>query len=143
LLASRRAHLHKNDSLNLLKIDRIVSEYGWLGPDIIGYQGNTTIFLVIQHSDHSAQVRYLPILRNAVSEGNASASDLAYLEDRVLVAQGKKQIYGTQVKRDTISGSYIVPPIENPEKINLRRKQVGLGSIENYLKRWNIIWKPN
>lgn len=143
LLASRRAHLHKNDSLNLLKIDRIVSEYGWLGPNIIGYQGNTTIFLVIQHSNHSAQVRYLPILRNAVSEGNASASDLAYLEDRVLVAQGKKQIYGTQVKRDTISGSYIVHPIENPEKINFRRKQVGLGSIENYLKRWNIIWNPN
>lgn len=140
LLATKRAHLYKNDSLHLLKVDKLISEKGWLGPDIIGNQGNTTLFLVIQHSNLSTQIRYLPILKKAVEEGKASATDLAYLVDRVLVAQGKKQIYGTQVKRDTNSNYYIVPPIENPENVNIKREQVGLGAIKNYLSKWGIEW---
>src|SRR5690606_27529509 len=44
--------INEKDSINLIKIKKILDERrGWLGPKIIGNQGNSTLFLVIQHSD--------------------------------------------------------------------------------------------
>ena len=83
----------------------------------------------------------LPMIRKAVSEGKAMASDLAYLEDRIAVAQGQKQIYGTQVQQDQETGDYYVPAILDPKQVNTRRKNIGLRSLESYLKRWGIEWK--
>jgi hypothetical protein len=41
----------QKDSVNLIKVKNILDTRGWLGADVIGEQGNTTLFLVIQHSD--------------------------------------------------------------------------------------------
>ncbi len=70
------------DSKNLLIVKEIIDTKGWLGPDVIGEKGNTTLFLVIQHADPATQEKYLPVLRKAVQEGNAAPQDLALLEDR-------------------------------------------------------------
>ena len=75
--------IHENDSINLIKIDSIISKYGWLGVDKIGEKGNTALFLVIQHSDLKTQEKYLPIMKDAVKKGNANGSDLALLIDRI------------------------------------------------------------
>jgi hypothetical protein len=128
------------DSLNQIKIKRILDERGWLGPEIIGERGTETLFLVIQHADLDYQLQYLPMMREAVINGNAKGSNLALLEDRVALGQGKKQIYGSQIHRNAETGEYYVAPLENPEEVNLRRAEVGLGRIEDYVKRWNIVW---
>ncbi len=75
--------INEKDSINLIKIKKILDERGWLGADIIGNQGNSTLFLVIQHSDIETQEKYLPMMREAVKKGNANSSSLALLEDRV------------------------------------------------------------
>ena len=75
--------INEKDSINLIKIKKILDERGWLGADIIGGQGNSTLFLVIQHSDLETQLKYLPMMREAVKNGNANAISLAILEDRV------------------------------------------------------------
>ena len=62
------------------------------------------------------------------------------IEDRIAVAKGEKQIYGTQVQRDLETGDYYVPTILDPEQVNTRRNSIGLGSLEPYLKRWGIEW---
>lgn len=81
------------DSINLIKVEKILAEYGWLSADIVGEQGNRTLFLVIQHSpDYKVQQKYLPMMREAVKKGNADAKNLALLEDRVALGEGKKQI---------------------------------------------------
>lgn len=36
----------KKDSINLIKVQKILDERGWLGQDVIGGRGNTTLFLV-------------------------------------------------------------------------------------------------
>ena len=41
----------RNHAVNEKKVTALLDEYGWLGSDIIGDQGNTTLFLVVQHSD--------------------------------------------------------------------------------------------
>jgi hypothetical protein len=92
--------MNEKDSLNLIKVEKILNEHGWLGANVIGKQGNKTLFLVIQHSDLETQLRYLPIMREAVKNGNAKGKDFALLEDRIAIKQGKRQIYGSQIKID-------------------------------------------
>ncbi|HMK27293.1 MAG TPA: DUF6624 domain-containing protein, partial [Chitinophagaceae bacterium] len=89
--------INRKDSINLIKVRNIIDTYGWLGPDELGNNGATTIFLVIQHADSLTQVTYLPLMREAVKKGKAMPQNLALLEDRVLMKQGKEQIYGSQV----------------------------------------------
>lgn len=132
--------IQEKDSINLVKIKKILDERGWLGQKVIGGQGNSTLFLVIQHSDLETQLKYLPMMREAVKIGNASASSLALLEDRVALRQGERQIYGSQIGRDQETGEYYVSPLIEPEKVNERRAEVGLGTIEDYIKNWNMTW---
>jgi hypothetical protein len=111
-----------------------------LGVDSIGIQGNMTLFLVIQHSNLITQEKYLPMMREAVKKGNAVGSSLALLEDRVALGLGKKQIYGSQIGRDPATGNWYVLPLEDPDNVNSRRKQVGLPDIEDYLRNWGLKW---
>lgn len=64
--------IHEKDSINLLKVKKILDERGWLGKDIIGEQGNLTLFLVIQHSDLETQIEYLPMIREAAKKKGMS-----------------------------------------------------------------------
>ncbi|PID95470.1 MAG: hypothetical protein CSA94_01440 [Bacteroidetes bacterium] len=132
--------IEEKDSINLIKVKKILDERGWLGPKVVGAQGNSTLFLVIQHSDLETQLKYLPMMRDAVEKGNANASSLALLEDRVALRQGKRQIYGSQVRRDSETKEFFVLPLIEPEKVNERRAKVGLGSIEEYIQNWGMTW---
>lgn len=132
--------INKKDSINLIKIEKILDKRGWLGADIIGRQGNSTLFLVIQHSDLEIQLKYLPMMRDAVQKGNANASSLALLEDRVALRQGNRQIYGSQIGRDQETGEYFVSPLIDPENVDKRRAEVGLGTLTDYVNHWGMIW---
>ena len=133
--------INKNDSANLIQVINILEKYGWLGADAVGEQGNSTIFLVIQHSDQKTQEKYLPMMRQAVKNGKAKGSQLALLEDRVAMGQGKKQIYGSQISRDQQTGKYFVAPIEDEPNVNKRRAAVGLMPLEDYARHFNIEYK--
>lgn len=130
----------ERDLINLLKIEKILNEHGWPGADVIGEQGNETLFLVIIHSDLEIQVKYLPMMREAVKLGNAQGKDLALLEDRIAMRQGKRQIYGSQIKKDYDTGVSYVWPLIEPEKVNERRAKVGLEPIEDYVKSAGMTW---
>jgi hypothetical protein len=132
--------INEKDSINLIKIVKILDERGWLGSDVIGKQGSSCLFLVIQHSDLKVQEKYLPMMRDAVVKKKASASSLALLEDRVALRQGKKQIYGSQVGRISGSDEYYVSPLEDPDNVDKRRAEVGLGTLQSYINNWNIKW---
>jgi hypothetical protein len=128
------------DSTNLVAVEKILDEKGWLGADIVGETGNTTLFLVIQHADTGTQIKYLPMLREAVKKGNAKASYLALMEDRVLIAQGEKQIYGSQLEMDFTTREYVLSPMIDPDNVDTRRAEVGLKTISEYLQYWNLTW---
>jgi hypothetical protein len=130
------------DSVNLLKVEKILDEYGWLGFDKIGNMGAITLFLVIQHSPLKVQEKYLPMMRKAVKNKQAFAGNLALLEDRVALGEGRKQIYGSQIGTDTVTRKNILLPLEDPENVDKRRAAVGLGPIADYLKGFGIEWDP-
>lgn len=127
------------DSINLVKVKKILDERGWLGADVVGVKGNTTLFLVIQHSDFETQQKYLPMMREAVKNGNARASSLALLEDRVALGKGEKQIYGSQISGNSEMGYFLLPLLD-PDNVDKRRAEVGLKPIKEYLLYWGITW---
>jgi hypothetical protein len=132
--------INEKDSINLIKVQKILNERGWLGTDIIGNRGNSTLFLVIQHSDLETQEKYLPMMREAVKKGNAKASSLALLEDRIALKTGKKQIYGSQIGIDTKTNEYYILPLIDPDNVNERRATVGLLPIQDYISNWGLTW---
>ncbi len=133
--------IDRQDSINLQKVERIIKHSGWPKSLPLGKRGGETIFLVVQHSNSEIQQKYLPTLKEAFKKGEILGGNLAMLEDRLAIAKGEPQIYGTQVGRNKETGEYFIPPILNPEKINERRKERGLDAIEEYLKIWGLEWE--
>ena len=126
------------DSINVIKICNLLDTRGWLGPDVVGPQGSQAIFLVIQHADIAIQEKYLPMMRDAVKKHNAQPSALALLEDRVALREGKKQVYGSQIGME--KGEYYLSPLEDPDNVDKRRAEVGLGPLADYVQHWNLKW---
>jgi hypothetical protein len=132
--------LRKTDSVNTGKVTSIIDKYGWLGADVVGELGNSTFFAVIQHSDLKTQEKYLPIMREAVKNGKARADQLALLEDRVALKEGRKQIYGSQLGMDPVTKKTYVCPLEDPDNVDARRAKVGLPPMQEYLEPAGIKW---
>ena len=128
------------DSLNLIKIVKILEEKGWVGKDKVGQQANTTLFLVIQHSDLKVQQKYLPMMREAVKKGNADAASFAYLIDRIALREGKRQIYGSQMGRKPNTNEYYILPLEDPINVDKRRLEVGLTPLAEFVSKYNVIF---
>ena len=132
--------MNSKDSLNLIKVTKILDTKGWVGKDVVGETANKTLFLVIQHGDLQTQQKYLPMMREAVNKGSANGASLALLEDRVALRQGKKQIYGSQIGRDNETKLYYVSCLEDPDNVDERRAKVGLQPLAEYVSKWQIKW---
>lgn len=128
------------DSINLIKVTRIISKYGWLSEKEVGDKANRAIFLVIQHTPFRAQKKLIPVVEKALKEGRLKPSAYALFKDRVLLRQGLKQIYGSQISFDRKSGEPFVAPLEDPDHVDERRKSVGLGPLADYVKLWGMTW---
>lgn len=131
---------NQKDSINVLKVKKILDEKGWVGKDKVGAQANSALFLVIQHSDLETQKKYLPMMKEAVTKGNANPSSLALLIDRIEIREGRKQIYGSQIGTNPNTKTQYVLPLIDPDNVDKRRTEVGLDSISDYVKNWNLIW---
>jgi hypothetical protein len=118
---------------HVARLREIVRERGWPGRGVAGVDGASAAWLVVQHSDLTFQKEVLPLLQAAAKTGEASPVDVALLTDRVLVREGKKQIYGTQGEF-LEDGTVGLAPIEDEANVDARRKEVGLGPIAEYLR---------
>ncbi len=128
------------DSINLIKVCKILDKHGWIGANVVGGKGNSAIFLVIQHAPLATQQKYLPMMRDAVAKGNARGNSLALLEDRVALGEGRNQIYGSQIGFDEATQTNYVLPLEKPDEVDELRKSVGLGPLSDYCKYFGFEW---
>ena len=77
-------------------------------------------------------VRALALMAPLAAKDEMPKQDFAYLTDQVLVAEGKKQRYGTQLQLE--NGKLQPAPIEDPAHVDARRRSMGLGPLADYLK---------
>ncbi len=120
------ARLMEMDSDNTAWLATIIDKIGWPRRSLVGEDGAHAAWLLVQHADLNRpfQQRCLALLRKAVKANEAAPVDLAHLTDRVLLAKGRPQVYGTQTTvRD---GRYQPAPIKNAKRVDARRAAVGL-----------------
>ena len=129
----------ETDSINSIKVDAILSEYGWPNQDIISRKANEAIFLVIQHSSLNYQKKLLPLVNQAYFEGKIGGQQMALLKDRISVRESGYQIYGSQIENIS-TNEYSLYPLRYPNKIDSLRQIMGLEPLQDYLSRWNLIW---
>jgi hypothetical protein len=134
------AAMDEVDRANTTRILEIFDAHGWPGWALVGEDGSTAAWAIVQHADLQPDVqrRGLELLRTAVAAGDASPGDLAYLEDRVLVAAGEPQQYGTQWQTDATGSLVPRTPIADPDTVDQRRADAGLGTIEAYLEELEV-----
>jgi hypothetical protein len=137
---SLRKIMLQKDQENLRKVKAIIDHYGWLSPKKVGMNASQALFLVIQHADLATQRRYLPMIRAAEKNGEILSSNLAILEDRINMREGKKQIYGSQSFTDTQTGQLYIYPIAEPDHLEERRKSMGLIPMQDYAKLLHTNW---
>jgi hypothetical protein len=133
------AQMKKTDSLNFYNLRKTFDEYGYPNYDLVGQDASHNFWLLVQHQDlhPDFQEEVLNKMKVEADKGKAYLLDYAYLVDRVKVNTGQLQIYGSQMTLNSTETSYEPRPVIDPEKLNERRKSVGLDPIENYIEVMN------
>lgn len=141
LVKEQNLTIDKNHAINEEKVKTILDKYGWPTKEMAGERGNWTICNVIQHSDNSVRIKYLPMMRQAVIDKKLEPRFLVRAEDRIATERGDLQIYGGQMKYYPETKSFNLWPVYDPENIDKRRTAIGLDSIAIFLKnRFDFEW---
>jgi len=127
-------HVGEVDRANTRWLHDIVQRYGWPARSLVGEDGIAAAWLLVQHADRDPafQRECLDLMRASPDE-ETSPAHIAYLTDRVLLAEGDSQIYGTQMT--VINGEYQPRNLRDPETVNQRREAAGLNTIGEYLQQ--------
>ena len=138
-----KQRLAEVDARNLAWVKALVEARGWPGRKLVGEKGSGAAFLLVQHADRDRELqkRCLPLLEKAVKAGDAAPRFLAFLTDRVRLADGKPQVYGTQFM-SAANGAQVPHPIEDAEHVDERRAAVGLPPIAEYARILRRAYKP-
>lgn len=129
---------------NAAHMREILDEFGWPGWSLVGEDGALAAWVLIQHADLQLdlQKRGLELMRAAVEADDTDPSDLAYLIDRVLVAEGKPQLYGTQLGAGPDGELAPRTPIQDEANVDARRAEMGLGTLEEYYEEFRDAMEP-
>ncbi len=121
------------DAENLPWLKDLIARVGWPGRSVAGEDGADAAWLLVQHADRDPafQRRCLELLTAAAAKGEATDKHVAYLTDRVLLAEGKPQEYGTQVTGR--SGQWVPMPLRDPGGVDERRAATSLEPLAEYL----------
>lgn len=130
------------DEDNTVWIKRIIKSYGW--PKISEYGKSTLekVWVLVQHADHDPefQEHCLVLMKNLPSE-EINLTDKAFLEDRVRINTGRKQLYGTQFYE--VKGKFGPQPIEDETNLEARRSAMGLNSLREYTAIMMKLYRQN
>jgi len=121
------------------RLGEIMDEYGWPTAELVGEEAARAAWLIAQHADRQLDVqrRALRLMQQTVSAGSANLRELAFLRDRTLVNEGRKQIYGTQIA-GVKDGAPVPWPCEEPERMDELRAEAGIEPFDEYVAKFSI-----
>jgi hypothetical protein len=116
------------DSISFDRIGHIIDLFGYPSKEIVN-ESNSIPFYILSFAPYTIKEKYLNQLILAADRDDISWKSLAYFIDKLKVAKGEKQVYGTQGTYDK-DFNYTMHPVIEPEKLNERRIRVGLEKLE-------------
>lgn len=109
----------------------IVARHGWPTADLVGEPASTAALMILLHSPELGfQLTCRDLIAEAVADGRSPAVHHAYIADHCAVEMGQPQFYGTRINPATL----FPYPIRNPETVDDRRHDVGLGALTEHLR---------
>jgi hypothetical protein len=122
----------KVDRENLAWLRPLVDRDGFPTVAEVGAAGVNYAWILVQHADANRpfQNHVLDQIRPRVATGEVDGEEFAQLTDRVLLAEGKKQRYGSQF----VGGDrpMTLRPVEDAAHLDERRATVGLPPMAAY-----------
>lgn len=124
------------DEANTAWLGELIAERGWPGEALVGPQAAGAAWLLAQHADQQPdfQQECLELLAAAVTAGDADPQHGALLEDRVRIAQGQQQIFGTQLMQ-VPDGALVPYPVANSDEVEALRAAWGFPPLETYIEQ--------
>ena len=141
---SLATRMQEFDDSRLLRLKEIVTKYGWTGRSLVGFEAAVAAYLIVAHAVRDVAFQRLALeAMKKLPPCEVENRHLASLTDRVLIAEGKKQRYGTMITVNE-NGTFTPDPIEDAANVDKRRAELGLQPLAEYIRRSNkvILGKP-
>jgi hypothetical protein len=121
------------DAENLIWLQKLIAAQGFPKAAQVGKEGVHLAWVLLQHADQDPKLQrgLLPVLTQRHAAGELPANDLARLSDRVLLANGEPQKYGTQF--DWFAGDFKLPEPTTLAAIDASRAELGLMPLADYV----------
>lgn len=126
------AQLIEIDEANLKALLAILPEEGWFSRSVYGAEAAKAAFHIVQHSNPATWRRFVPVLERYAQAGEIDRAEYAKMWDRLALAEGRLQRYGTQMRCD--AGRWAPSPMEDTASVELARKSAGMEPLGAYLK---------
>lgn len=120
---------------NLLR--DMASKRQWPTRSMVGVAGVHAAWLVSRNDTTLAKAAMHRMME--AGPGEASPADVAVLEDKLRLANGRKQIYATQMVPSK-TGGYEPAPTEDLAHVDMRREAAGLPKLAQALCSANARW---
>ena len=107
------------------RLRRIVRQFGWPTVHLVGLRAAAAAEgLLMGLSDRRLDEQMLPELERLAEHKRIPRPNVAAIEDAVLVAHGRKQLYGTIL--ELRHGKPVAPDVQDPSHLEQRREAYGL-----------------
>ena len=134
--------MQQGDEKRTFRLKEIVATYGWPGRSLVGSEAEGAAYLLIAHAVKDSATgapdvafqRLSLDLMSKMPPCEVENTHLASLTDRVLLYEGKKQMYGIMLTRNE-KGEKVPQPIEDEANVDKRRAKLGLQPLAEYLRR--------
>ncbi len=115
---------------------QVLGRIAWFDLKTYGKDADQAAWLIAEHADADPQTQLLVLNRMgvAVLDKQTNPANFASLWDRVALNAGRPQRYGTQMR---CAGGTWAPtaPVEDPAKLDERRRWVGLGPEADFARK--------
>jgi hypothetical protein len=126
------SELERVDADNTAWLQDVLSVRGWPTQSQVGREAAQAAWLLVQHADRDPGFQRECLDRMSVLDSvEVDGSLVAYLTDRVSLAQGLSQVFGTQL--ENVDGVWRPRNLRDPDNVDQRRATVGLSTIAEYL----------
>jgi VWFA-related protein len=126
---SDREKLHQLYETNTAKLCELIKTNGWPTTATVDRNGvGATYYILKNGGTYELQRDLLSVIVAAIKKDPAQKPEFAGLFDRLRVSAGMKQIFGTQAV--SMGGFLVLYPIEDEKRVNDRRAEFGLSTME-------------